>query len=78
MLIGLCVVGCLTLDLTLLQTALLEMSKTIGTHLFLFLKCSCVIRVRISVRVEQWRRPDAACLLSGGSEDNHELQSDCE
>ena len=45
-LVALCVVGCLTLDLTLLQTALLEMNKIIGilyVHPVVYIICKVYV-----------------------------------
>ena len=39
--IGLCVIGCLSLDLTLLQTALLETNKIAGVFMFFFSHAFC-------------------------------------
>jgi superkiller protein 3 len=54
-LIGLCVVGCLTLDLTLLQTALLETSKTIEWNSGdgQMLHASCLVALKIIMNSSQ-------------------------
>ena len=54
--IGLCVVGCLSLDLTLLQTALLETNKIAGVFLFFISHAFCKAAGFMCVRYVIYRR----------------------
>ena len=70
-LVGLCVIGCLTLDLTLLQTALLEMNKIVGKTSTYNRDAACVC-MSIS-RVEELGWTDTTQLLPTGPQDYQAL-----
>ena len=77
--IGLCVIGCLSLDLTLLQTALLETNKIAGVFLFFinhaFCKAAGFMCVRYVIITTEWKSGDGQPLHSScvatGSQDYH-------